>query len=156
MIIDAVSAGVQVFVVDDPVRRKHLKKLLDKNGLVLSELIASHLVRCVAVEESYLLSGEMRAERAVAFFESVILEAKARGIEGILIIGNSGWLGDCSNDPELLEQVSNYEASLDQLVARYTNVSIVCPYAAELVDAHVMVQAFAKHGAITVGSAARV
>lgn len=153
-IVTALKQGAQVFVVEDAGRRKHLKRLLDDHGFDLNALIAAHQLRCVSVDDSYLLSGEMRAERAIAYFESVILEAKARGIEDILIIGNSSWVGDCSNNPGLLEQVSEYEDSLDHLAARFSGAEIICPYAATHVDSHLMVQAFAKHKAITVGTGA--
>ncbi len=149
-IVTALRDGAHVFVVDDRDRRKFLKHHLQANGFDFGDLQARAALRCVSIEDSYLLSGKMHWERAVAYFESVILAAKARGVDKVLIVGNSSWLREHSEDTALLTELGKYERGMDVVVERYPGASILCPYTATQVDSQILMEALASHESIGV------
>jgi excisionase family DNA binding protein len=108
-------------------------------------------LRCVSIENSYFLSGSMQWDRAVAFVESAILEAKARGFDKILIIGTGSWASDFPGE-DVLGELRKYELGLDQMLSRHPEASVLCPYAATQVSSHMIVQAFETHPAMRIQS----
>lgn len=153
-VLAALNSETQVFIVEDPTRRELLKQRLHKSGFNLAELESLGMIRCVSIADSYLLNGEMQYQRAIAYFESVILAAKARGVDDLLIIGNSSWIAEHRHDDALLRELSLYEQGMDEVIKRYPGVSILCPYDANHVGSHVFVEVLACHEAIGVRSAA--
>jgi excisionase family DNA binding protein len=150
-ILKRLGQGAQVLVIEDSDRRKRLENLLTENGLNKRELVAAHALRCVSIEESYFLSGKMQWDRAVAFIESAILEAKARGFNNILVIGTGSWATD-SHDEGVVEELRKYELGLDRMLSRHPGASVLCPYAATHVSAQMIVQAFTTHPVMQIHS----
>ena len=151
-ILQALGQGTQVLVLEDSHRQQCLEHLLAANGLNKQALLAAHALRCVSIEDSYLLSGSMQWERVVAFVESAILAAKASGFDRILVIGASSWAKNFDGQ-DVIGELRKYELGLDEMLSRYPGASVLCPYAASQVTSHMMVQAFAAHPLIRIESA---
>jgi excisionase family DNA binding protein len=143
-ILSALEEGAQVLVVEVSDRRKRLEGLLRDKGLSLRKLLATHALSCVSIEDSYYLSGEFRWDRAVAFIESAILTAKARGFERVLIIGADNGRAE----PEgvgYADEMKKYELGLDEMLSRHSGASVLCPYTASEMSAQLMIQGFLTH-----------
>ena len=143
-ILKSLGQGAQVLVIEDAARKIYLENMLAENGLNKPELLAAHALRCVSIEDSYFLSGAMQWDRAVAFIESAILEAKARGFARILIVGAGSWANNVTDD-DVVSELKNYELGLDKMLLRHPMATVLCPYAATQVSAQMIVQAFATH-----------
>ncbi|MEH6559445.1 MAG: MEDS domain-containing protein [Oceanicoccus sp.] len=143
-ILTALEDGAQVIVVEVSDRRKRLEDLLKAKGLNIRKLLASHVLHCVSIDDSYFLSGEFRWDRAVAFVESAILAAKARGFDKVLIIGADSRDAD-SNGQSYADEMKKYELGLDEMLSRHPSASVLCPYTASEISAQLMVQGFLTH-----------
>jgi excisionase family DNA binding protein len=143
-ILSGLGEGAQVLMIEVADRKDRLEKLFKSKGLSKRKLLASHALRSVSVEDSYFLSGEFRWDRAIAFFESAILDAKARGFEKVMIIGaDSGALD--SGMQGYADEVKEYELGFDEMLARHPNASVLCPYIASEISAQLMAQGFLTH-----------
>ena len=143
-ILSGLEEGAQVLMIEVADRKDRLEKLLKSKGLSKRKLLASHALRSVSVEDSYFLSGEFRWDRAIAFIESAILEAKARGFEKVLIIGADSGAAD-SGVQGYANELKKYELGIDEMLARHPNASVLCPYTASEISAQLMVQGFLTH-----------
>ena len=143
-ILTALEDGAQVLVVEVSDRRKRLENLLKAQGLSMPKLLATHVLECVSIEDSYFLSGEFHWDRAVAFVESAILAAKARGFEKVLIIGADSGKAE-SIGQGYVEEMKNYELGLDDMLSRYPGATVLCPYTASEISAQLMIQGFLTH-----------
>jgi transcriptional repressor of dcmA and dcmR len=143
-ILTALDEGTQVLVVEVSDRRKRLENLLKTNGLSMRNLLATHVLQCVSIENSYYLSGEFHWDRAVAFVESAILSAKARGFEKILIVGAYSKQAE-SIGQSYADEMKKYELGLDDMLSRHPNATVLCPYTASEISAELMVQGFLTH-----------
>jgi excisionase family DNA binding protein len=143
-ILTALQEGAQVLIVEVSDRRKRLEELLKAQGLSAPKLLESHALECVSIEESYFLSGEFHWDRAVAFVESAILTAKARGFEKVLIIGADSGQAD-SIGQGYAEEMKKYELALDDMLSRHPRATVLCPYTASEISAQLMIQGFLTH-----------
>jgi len=143
-ILAALESGAQVLVVEVADRRKRLEALLKDNGLSIRELLDTHVLNCVSIKDSYYLSGEFRWDRAVAFIESAILAAKARGFEKIVIIGADSGQAE-SQGQSYADEMKKYEFGLDEMLSRHPGSSVLCPYTASEISAQLMIQGFLTH-----------
>ena len=143
-IVAALENGAQVLVVEVADRRKRLEALLKENGLCIGDLQDAHVFNCVSIEDSYYLSGEFRWDRAVAFIESAILAAKARGLEKILIIGADSGQAE-SMGQSYADEMKKYELGLNEMLSRHPGASVLCPYTASEISAQLMIQGFLTH-----------
>tara|TARA_R110001599_G_scaffold353688_1_gene595391 strand:+ start:76961 stop:77761 length:801 start_codon:yes stop_codon:yes gene_type:complete len=143
-ILAALNEGIQVLLVEVSDRKRRLERLLRESGINMGDLLASHALICVSTEESYFLSGEFRWDRAVAFFESAILGAKARGIERVLIVGAGSGQAE-SEGRSYAEEMKKYELGLDEMLSRHSGATVLCPYTASEISAQLMVQGFLTH-----------
>jgi len=143
-ILSGLEEGAQVLMIEVADRKDRLEKLFKSKGLSKRKLLASHALRIVSVEDSYFLSGEFRWDRAIAFIESAILEAKARGFEKILIIGADSGAAD-SGVQGYANELKKYELGVDEMLARHPNASVICPYTASEISAQLMAQGFLTH-----------
>lgn len=143
-ILAALDQGAQVFVIEVSDRKKRLESLLKKHGLNKRRLLESHALNCVSIEDSYLLSGEFHWDRAVAFVESAILTAKARGFERVLIVGADAGTSQAENH-RYGDELKKYELALDAMLMRHPNASVLCPYTASVLSSQLMVQGFLTH-----------
>jgi len=143
-ILSGLKEGTQVLMIEVADRMDRLEKLFKDKGLSKRKLLASHALRTVSVEDSYFLSGEFRWDRAIAFIESAILEAKARGFEKILIIGADSGAADAGLQG-YAEELRKYELGVDEMLARHPSASVLCPYTASEISAQLMAQGFLTH-----------
>lgn len=143
-ILSGLGEGAQVLMIEVADRKERLEKLFKSKGLSKRKLLASHALRTVSVEDSYFLSGEFRWDRAIAFIESAILEAKARGFEKVLIIGADSGAAD-SGLQGYANELKKYELGVDEMLARHPNASVLCPYTASEISAQLMAQGFLTH-----------
>jgi excisionase family DNA binding protein len=143
-ILTALDDGAQVLVVEVLDRRKRLEDLLKAKGLSMRKLLATRVLHCVSIEDSYYLSGEFRWDRAVAFIESTILAAKARGFEKVLIIGADSGQAE-SKGQSYADEMKKYELGLDDMLFRHPNASVLCPYTASEISSQLMIQGFLTH-----------
>lgn len=143
-ILSGLEEGAQVLMIEVADRKDRLEKLFKGKGLSKRKLLASHALRTVSVEDSYFLSGEFRWDRAIAFIESAILEAKARGFEKILIIGADSGAADAGAQG-YANELKKYELGVDEMLARHPNASVLCPYTASEISAQLMAQGFLTH-----------
>jgi excisionase family DNA binding protein len=143
-ILTALNEGSQVLVVEVSNRRKLLENLLNVNRLSMRKLLATHVLQCVSIEDSYYLSGEFHWDRAVAFVESAILSAKARGFEKVLIVGADSKQA-ASIGQNYADEMKKYELGLDGMLSRHPNATVLCPYTASEISAELMVQGFLTH-----------
>lgn len=150
-VLKSLEEGANVLVIEDSFRKERLETLLIDNDLDKGELLATHALRCVSVEDSYFLSGSMQWDRAVAFVESAILEAKARGFDKTLVVGAGSWASDCEGE-DVVSELRKYELGLDQMLSRHSGARVLCPYAATQVNSKMMVQAFETHPVVRIQS----
>jgi excisionase family DNA binding protein len=132
-ILPALNEGTQVLVVEVSNRKKLLENLLKVNGLSMRKLL-----------DSYYLSGYFHWDRSVAFVESAILSAKARGFEKILIVGADSKQAE-STGQNYADEMKKYELALDDMLSRHPNATVLCPYTASEISAELMVQGFLTH-----------
>lgn len=143
-ILSGLVEGAQVLMIEVADRKDRLEKLFKSKGLSKRKLLASHALRSVSVEDSYFLSGEFRWDRAIAFFESAILDAKARGFEKVIIIGADSGAPD-SGMQGYTDEVKKYELGFDEMLARHSNATALCPYIASEISAQLMAHGFLTH-----------
>lgn len=143
-ILKALDKGAQVLIVDVLERAKRLEGLLKANGISMRKLLDSHTLQCVSIDDSYFLSGEFRWDRSVAFIESAILAAKARGFEQILVVGADSGQAE-SIGLGYVDEMKKYELGLDAMLTRYPGASVLCPYTASEISAQLMIQGFLTH-----------
>lgn len=150
-ILNSLEQGAQVLVIEDAYRKERLDLLLAEHDLDKARLLDTHALRCVSIEESYFLSGAMLWDRAVAFVESGILEAKARGFEKILVVGTGSWAGEFKGE-DVVSELRKYELGLERMLARHPGARVLCPYVATQVSAAMIVQAFETHPVVQIQS----
>ena len=80
----------------------------------------------------------------MAFFESAILAAKARGFEKVLIIGADSGQAE-SKRQGYADEMKKYELGLDDMLSRHPGASVLCPYTASEISAQLMIQGFLTH-----------
>lgn len=153
-IVDHLSGLSQVVFIGDAERKDHLAVVLIERGMDPVALISSGALRLLAVEDSYLLSGEFSADRAMAFAESIILDSYASGFDRLLFIGCVDWAltGDATDQPALIEEVMAYERRLNSILEKYPTTTILCPYVLSQVDSKTIVDAFWVHPKLLIRS----
>ncbi|MEM8564740.1 MAG: MEDS domain-containing protein [Pseudomonadota bacterium] len=143
-ILQALLAGAQVLLIDASDRRVRLEQLLRERKMELSDVLEAQRLICVSIEESYRLCGAFRWDRAVAYIESMILAAKARGFTEVLVIGAN--CGQAEPDKAYYAaQMKLYEAGLDDMLQRHPEATVLCPYNTGELTAEEMVQGIMTH-----------
>ena len=146
-IISYLAERSQVVFVGDTERKEHLSVVLTDKGVDSKTLTSAGVLRLLSVEESYLLTGTFSADRAIAFVESTILDAFAKGFKRALFVGYVDWVfrGDSTDEESLIKEVMEYEIKLNGMLERYPNVTILCPYVLTRIDAKTIVDALLVH-----------
>ncbi|MGR8919231.1 MAG: MEDS domain-containing protein [Gammaproteobacteria bacterium] len=147
LIEEHLAHGAQVVLIGDSERMAALDASLALRGLSPAALESSGALRRFSVAETYLAGGAFAVERALAFVESVVLAALARGFERVLLVGCVDWIDDgkAADRRALLAEVMSYEERLNELAGRYPALTILCPYVLSGVDAGTIVDAFCVH-----------
>ena len=126
-----------LYVHEEHSRADVLTRLRDE-GLDPEQLAADGLLQLLVPSQAYLRSGSFAPERMIDFMEAAILDRRAAGFETMLISGEMTW---CLSGAPGVEGMIDYESRLNELLARYPKVTIVCHY-----DMHRL------SGAITLGA----
>lgn len=129
-IVAHLANEAHVTFIGDASRQQRAAKAIEKSGFDLEAILGSDRLRLLSVEESYLVSGTFSGSRAAAFVESTILDARSRGFDCTLFVGWSDWLFSAQQnyiEPGNFE-VAEYERILGEMVQRYPDSTILCPY----------------------------
>jgi excisionase family DNA binding protein len=106
------------------------------------ELIKAGLLRLLSPTDGYLRASTFVPERMVDFMEAAILAFRAAGHERVLISGEMSWhLKGTPGTDRMIE----YEALLNELLARHPQVTIVCHYDTHRLDGEVTLGALCSH-----------
>lgn len=137
----------QIVFIGDAERQEHLAVVMADQGMNLQSLAASGALRVFSVAESYLLTGSFSAARSIAFVESTILDAFAKGFNRVLFVGYVDWVfrGDSTDEGSLVKEVMAYESKLTVMLERYPTVTVLCPYVLARIDSKTIVDAFLVH-----------
>ena len=130
--------GQPMLYVHEEFSRADVLARLRGEGVDTERLTADGLLRLLVPVEAYLRSGSFAPERMIDFMEAAILDQRAAGHETMLISGEMTW---CLSGAPGVEGMIAYENRLNDLLARYPQVTIVCHY-----DMHRL------SGAITLGA----
>jgi excisionase family DNA binding protein len=130
--------GQPMLYVHEASSRADVLARLRGEGFDAQRLTADGLLRLLVPAEAYLRSGSFAPERMIDFMEAAILDRRAAGHETMLISGEMTW---CLSGAPGVEGMIEYESQLNELLARYPQVTIVCHY-----DMHRL------SGAITLGA----
>lgn len=118
-------AGMPVLYIHDSTPASALIERLRAEGLAVDDLLARGLLRLLAPDQAYLLTGRFDAQRMLAFMESAILASRAAGHAQVLLTGEMSW--SLANAPGA-ERMMAYEALLNPLVEKYAEATIICQY----------------------------
>ena len=106
------------------------------------ELCNAGLLRLLEPSDGYLRAGTFVPDRMVDFMEAAILAFRASGHEKVLISGEMSWY--LKRTPGT-ERMIEYEALLNKLLARHSEVTIVCNYDTHRMDGAVTLGALCSH-----------
>ena len=137
-VLDHLERGAPMLYVHEESSRDDVLARLRGEGLDPERLTEQGLLRLLVPAESYLRTGSFAPERMIDFMEAAILDRRAAGHETMLISGEMTW---CLSGAPGVEGMIDYESRLNELLARYPLVTIVCHY-----DMHRL------SGAITLGA----
>lgn len=146
-LLEHLGAGVPVLYIQDSMSPERLIELLRAEGLPVDDLIARGLLSIVPPEQAYLLTGRFDPQRMLAFMESQILAALARGYKRVFLTGEMSW--SLGNAPGA-EKMMDYEALLNPLVEKYLGVTIVCQYDLRRFDGPSVLDALLTHPSVHV------
>jgi excisionase family DNA binding protein len=111
-------------------------------GLNPKEMLARGQLRLLLPVEAYLRSGSFSPQRMIDFMEGAILDRRAAGFDSMLISGEMTW---CLSGAPGVEGMIEYEAMLNDLLARYPKVTIVCHYDMQRLNGDITLGALCSH-----------
>jgi excisionase family DNA binding protein len=114
-----------ILYVHEENSRADVLSRLRGEGLDPKQMTTDGLLRLLVPVEAYLRSGSFSPQRMIDFMEGAILDRRAAGHEAMLISGEMTW---CLSGAPGVEGMIEYEARLNDLLARYPKVTIVCHY----------------------------
>ena len=106
------------------------------------QMMAQGLLRLLVPADAYLRSGSFSPQRMIDFMEGAILDRRAAGHEAMLISGEMTW---CLSGAPGVEGMIEYEARLNDLLARYPKVTIVCHYDMQRLNGDITLGALCSH-----------
>lgn len=137
-VLDHLKRGAPMLYVHEENSRDDVLARLRSEGFDPDRLAEQGLLRLLVPAEAYLRTGSFAPERMIDFIEAAILDRRAAGHDTMLISGEMTW---CLSGAPGVEGMIEYESRLNDLLARYPHVTIVCSY-----DMHRL------SGAITLGA----
>jgi excisionase family DNA binding protein len=148
-LLEHLNSSVPILYIQDSTPPERLIELLRREGLPVEKLIARGLLQVISPDQAYLLTGRFDAQRMLAFMESQILAALARGYKRVFLTGEMTW--SLPNAPGA-EKMMEYEALLNPLVDKYPGVTIVCQYDLRRFDGASALDALLTHPSVHVPS----
>jgi len=76
------------------------------------------------------------------FLEANILDRRAMGHSAMMVAGETNW---CLRSAEEKQRLDPYERSVNELLARYPDVTAVCAYDLRRIDAELLLDALCSH-----------
>lgn len=137
-VLDHLKRGAPMLYVHEENSREDVLARLRGDGFDPDRLTEQGLLRLLVPAEAYLRTGSFAPERMIDFMEAAILDRRSAGHDAMLISGEMTW---CLSGAPGVEGMIEYESRLNELLARYPHVTIVCSY-----DMHRL------SGAITLGA----
>jgi len=137
-----VQRGHPVLWIHEQGARADVLARLRADGIEPEALQQKGLLRLLVPNEAYLRTGRFEPERMIDFMESVILELRAAGHSTLLISGEMTWF--LTGAPGV-EGMIAYEGKLNDLLARYPSVTIVCHYDVLRLDSKTTLGALCTH-----------
>lgn len=103
----------------------HVRNWIKQEGIDAEALIRSGKLQLLSTAETYLRGGFFDTERQLAFWQQIIDENLAQGMQNLLLTGEMGW---ASTGAFGCDQLVPYEAALDQVLETYPWITVVCQY----------------------------
>ena len=141
-VLEHAQRGRPILYVHEEHSRTDVLTRLRAEGFDPDRLTADGLLRLLVPSEAYLRSGSFAPERMIDFLEAAILDRRAAGHETMLISGEMTWY--LTGAPGV-EGMIEYERRLNELLARYPLVTIVCHYDLHRLSGAVMLGALCSH-----------
>lgn len=141
-VLEHVRRGQPFLYVHEEQSRADVLARLRAEGFDPDRLSADGLLRLLVPSEAYLRSGSFAPERMIDFMEAAILDRRAAGHETMLISGEMTW---CLSGAPGVEGMIDYESRLNELLARYPRVTIVCHYDMHRLSGAIMLGALCSH-----------
>lgn len=124
-VLDHLKRGAPVLYVHEENSRADVLRRFRNEGWDAERLTQDGLLRLLVPAEAYLRTGSFAPDRMIDFMESAILDRRAAGHRVILLSGEMTW---CLSGAPGVEGMIDYEKRLNDLLARYPEVTIVCHY----------------------------
>jgi hypothetical protein len=135
-----------ICVVDGGDGEGVLGKLGD--GIDVEGALSSDQLHLRTPESTYLRSGQLSTEDMIGFWESSIGGALATGrFRHARSAGEATWP---LNDPDVADEMSNYESELNRFVGKYPQV-ILCLYDLERHGAGILLNLLTTHPKVLLG-----
>lgn len=141
-VLEYAQRAQPILYVHEERSRADVLTRLRAEGLDPDRLSAAGLLRLLVPSEAYLRTGSFAPERMIDFMEAAILDRRAAGHETMLISGEMSW---CLSGAPGVEGMIEYEKRLNELLARYPLVTIVCHYDLRRLNGAVTLGAFCSH-----------
>lgn len=141
-VLDHLRRGAPVLYVHEKSSREDVLERLRSEGLEPERLAQDGLLRLLVPAEAYLRTGSFAPDRMIDFMESAILDKRAAGHRSMLISGEMTW---CLSGAPGVEGMIDYENRLNDLLARYPDVTIVCHYDMHRLSGAVTLGALCSH-----------
>ncbi len=132
------AQGAPILFIHEEHARADVCDRLRAEGYDPEQLERDGLLRLLVPAQAYLRADTFVPERMLDFMEAAILGFRAAGHATVLISGEMTWY--LTGTPGV-EKMIDYEQQLNQLLARYPDVTIVCHY-----------DSLRLNGAITLGA----
>jgi excisionase family DNA binding protein len=124
-VVDHLRRAAPLIYIHDEGARGDVLERLGGEGFDVTELERQGLLRLLVPGEAYLRTGSFSAKRMIDFIESAILDRRALGYTVMLVSGDMAW---CLSGAHGVEEMIPYETALNELLARYPDVTIICNY----------------------------
>jgi excisionase family DNA binding protein len=141
-VLDHLKRGAPILYVHEQDSREDVLRRLRSEGWDPERLAHEGLLRLLVPAEAYLRTGSFAPERMIDFMESAILDRRAAGHQVVLISGEMTW---CLSGAPGVEGMIDYEQRLNDLLARYPEVTIVCHYDMHRLSGAVTLGALCSH-----------
>jgi excisionase family DNA binding protein len=139
---DHLERGAPMLYVHEENSRDDVLARLRAEGFDPDRLADQGLLKLLVPAEAYLRTGSFVPERMIDFMEAAILDRRAAGHDAMLISGEMTW---CLSGAPGVEGMIEYESRLNDMLARYPHVTIVCSYDMNRLSGAITLGALCSH-----------
>lgn len=127
-------------ILESTSHRDHCDRLA-KVGIAVDDKIASHQLKILSADETYLRGGSFAADKMYQLVEQVLVDSKNAGYNSIRACGDMTWaLRSVPGTDELIQ----YEARLNELTPKHS-CSLICMYDVNRFSGRVLTDILATH-----------